>query len=484
MEENKFEGKIDEIIEKGKRITASQKYIFDKYYFFINGSAYFIHDGNYCLINDHNCIYLLKLYEKYKLNFYEYIAGDYEIGVWDIQKKKWVIVQGEIAASNTLYYFVEEKSFLFDIMLRRLLLKINMTRKLNLSVVDEFISKGYVVGKDTLIQGGYKLPPSHILVYDMKNKKLCMIRKKRGIYKFHYSIFNSKICVDKYEENIKNLELRIKNKPWALCLSSGYDSNYLLYYLRKHLMGNLMTLTAGGENGENEIDNVNKILSVYKDIDSHEYIIDKSIIENLPDMVWQLEASVYDKGIFGDYILAEKAKSLKLNTVIMGEGHDEIRNLKQTKDFLIYNILKKSSILFRNKGIQIIRPYLDKNIVKIVCKGSGKTKKEKTTFKRYVQSLMPDDIAVLLTKQGGSIDLETIFEDDNALEKYSSLVVNSKIFPQSSLDYLYQSINDKKQVVLGCIYVIVFVKLYISGTFDSQFLRRSIDTDLESLFYK
>ena len=59
-----------------------------------------------------------------------------------------------------------------------------------------------------------------------------------------------------------------------------------------------------------EIDNVNIILSIYESIVSHEYVIDSSILKNLPNIVWQLEASVYDKDVFLDYFLVNKVEEL------------------------------------------------------------------------------------------------------------------------------------------------------------------------------
>lgn len=481
MKENKFEGKICKSIKIEKQIDATQKYIFDECEFFINGLAYFIFNGNYSSINKSNCRYLLELYKKYNLKFYEYIVGDYDIGVWDRKAKKWVIVQGEIASSNTVYYFMENQIFLFDVILRRLLLKTSMKRNLNWEVADELISNGYAVGDNTLIQGIFKLPPTHILVYDTEKGDLRIIHKSKGIHQYPYSETNTKVCYEKYEEYLNFLESKIKGKSWALCLSSGYDSNYLLHYLRKHLLGEIITLTAGGKKGKNEIGNVNRILSIYKRIIHYEYVIDSTILEELPNIVWQLEGCVYDKGIFLDYILANKAKELDINIVIMGEGHDEIHNLEQKRNFLIYDILKKSSIFFGNKDIEIVRPYLEKSIVQIVCEASEEARKEKLAFKKYVTRLLPDYIAALLNTCGGSIDLETVFENEEILEKYNNIVLNSEIFTQGKMDYLYQKIGDRKQVILGCLYVTVFAKLYISGLYDNQFLARSTDTNLENL---
>lgn len=482
MVEKIFKGKISRTYELEININASQKYAWGNYIFYINGLAYFNFYERYFLVNELNCERLQKLYEKYGLYFYEYLVGDYSIGVLDVEKKKWIIVQGEVASTNTLYFWKEGHVLMFDVMLRRLLLKTNMERKLNEDVLDEFVLNGYIVGKKTLIQGISKLPPSHILIYDIEEGKLNLICKRNAFNKCFDDVANDELCIEQYEYYMKDLKSNIMSNPWALCLSSGFDSNFLLYYLRKNMEGKIVTLTAGGKVGKNEIDSVRKILNSYEKVDNYECVIDKTIVEQLPDIIWQLEASVYDKGIFLDYVLANKAKEIGINTIIMGEGHDEIYNIEQEKNFLIYNILKKSGSFFDNNGIRVIRPYLCRRIIKMICEENKEARKDKVIFIEHIKKTLPDDIVMLLSKRGGSIDLETIFEDNSELERCSKLVLDSKIFSQRKMESLIRLTNSRKQVVLGCLYIVVFTKLYLSGTFDSSFLQRNINLRLNELF--
>ena len=98
-----------------------------------------------------------------------------------------------------------------------------------------------------------------------------------------------------------------------------------------------------------------------------------------------------------------------------------------------------------NKEIQIIRSYLDKNIVQMVCEANEEKRKEKLVFKKYVESLLLDYIETLLMTREGSIDLETIFENDKILEKCRELVLNGGIFSRRKLNYLYQKMGNRKK---------------------------------------
>ena len=58
-------------------------------------------------------------------------------------------------------------------------------------------------------------------------------------------------------------------------------------------------------------------------VDSEEIMLDPSVIDLLPKIIWHLDEPIADPAVFSSYLIAEAAKS-KVKVLLSGQGSDEI----------------------------------------------------------------------------------------------------------------------------------------------------------------
>ena len=101
-------------------------------------------------------------------------------------------------------------------------------------------------------------------------------------------------------------------------LSNGYDSNLILHTIRSFINRRIHAFTIGGKKGRNEIPFVSNNLRSYNNIVHHTGIVDECIFEYFPDIVWRLDGTLYEGGVFLQYALSKLAREKGAYCMICG----------------------------------------------------------------------------------------------------------------------------------------------------------------------
>lgn len=383
---------------------------------------------------------------------------------WSINDECWCI-------SDSLRYLINESKEIFDV---------------NQKAVEDFINFGFVFNHHTLLNKVYKAASPYVYIL-----------KENGI--FNYSLVD--YCLKKESVNTSYLQLLnnsivLDDVKSAITLSSGFDSNFLLYFLsKKFINGNVYAMSVGGIKGRNETPIVEEICNYYNNVTLYTSVINSEIFHDFPKIVYLLEGSVFERGCFLQYELSKVAKSNRIKAIIGGEGADQImrnsfslgkvfRNnfddlINYWHDFpqdVLRNIvIKKSGMMMTGNNIDCIYPYLSSDFYFYYSNNSF----EKEHHKEIIQKYLPIEVSTKLKKFGGSTNLELLFDKEITYERIHRIASKT---PYNNIKRLkiknYKGIDDDFEYDLKIIYILIFKLIFCSG----ETIPNSLD-DLRDINY-
>lgn len=429
-----------------------------------------------------------KFYYKFGNKINDYLDGTYSLIIFDYKIQKCYIYQDYFGNNQSIYYYTDEDDILISNKLKEIIVNKNEKWKLNRKAVNIFLDKGYIPDKITLIEKIYKLPSKKYLEIDLKKQKLKLINDK-NFNKIKKEIVNEDI----YNEALRSIctsEVKDFRDNIAITISSGYDTNYLLYTLNKISKKKIDAFCIGGKIGRNEIPDAKDICSKYTNVNFYSKLVDETSLNSYPEIVWALEGAIYEAGIFLQYELSKMISNN--NDIILGECADQVLhyelyhkklailkkikyNLHRKMKFLIsginckpykdiyemasYKVIKKNGIMMNYFGVNPRYPYLRKrfigiarNVVKI-----GDTKKY--YHKKVINHFLPKDITKILKKIGGATELKTLFVGNIKLDELKNICKRSEFYTPKKFDDEFYEIDYFMKIV----YIELFKKLFLQN---------------------
>lgn len=518
----------NQYIDKSKEI---QKYIDDDTEIYLLGKVKLNQ-------NDINAELLRKIYQKYGNKITKEIKGIYILIIYDKIKKEIHIFQDRTTSSQTMYYTLNNNKVYFGTSLKWLLKESKIERKLNDSIIEEFLTNGFIYGKETLIENVYKIKAFNSL--KIKNNKI-----EEATVEYSLDNMTKGEALQKWETT---LSTAINNcfadkEEINIPLSSGYDSNYIAHVasLEGHKLINAFSI--GGKFGKNELPIVEQNVCAYNKMKLSTTLTDELTLSNLPDIVWRLEGAVYEVGIFLQYELCKLVNKHRKTSLICGECADQVMNqyyleyerifVPQKKEqpvyyefseypyiFGSYLILKKNGILSNSFGIETEYPYLDEDFVSISHNLRNINKKDKRIHVAVCQEQLPKIVKDNIAKIGGATDFHSLFDCKEVIDrfllnveksefykKYASLIKRTSYIEKEKqtgikkfktkvrnmvMDVCHLNVNERMQTIyfweeiklkeyMCCVYLMLFEKLFVSGEFDDVLECEGVNIDLYKL---
>ena len=434
---------------------------------------------------------VLELYEK-NIELGNFISNLFTIIIYNKKSKKITFIQDMNGDSIPIYYYVNENILIVSNKLKKIISS-NNEININDNSINYFIKKGYIPNKKTLISGVNKLIPKKNLTIDLITKKEVF---KNKCLKFNYTEKNTY-----FNEMEKIVDFNSKNKSINITLSSGYDSNLIFSFLDKN--NHIEAYSIGGVIGVDETKVVLENIKKYSNINLNTGYVDTFTLNNYPKLIYYLEGSVYEQGIFLQYELMKKVKDKTKNNTIMfcGEGADQVFSLEyfmrflnpliilknlykrcrffkedllnlnikggfiyknHVFNFLSYIIMKKNGILMNEIGVNVIYPYISKNIVNIAYKERFKNNLDKKTHKEFCKEIIEPDIYKNIVKLGGTTEPIALFKYCTYIKDIENLVNKSKY---NILKIKNKNIKSKNYLnyLLRILYLEIFEYLFIKN---------------------
>lgn len=264
-------------------------------------------------------------YEEWAEDCVERFQGMFAIAVYDSRKKRLFVARDRLGI-KPLYYFCDDRTFIFSSEIKPILRTGLVTAEVNRNSLDFYSTIGYVPSPDTAFTGIYKLEPGHTLSYDGN------LLKKRTYWSL--PTVSDTPATSNYRQSCEQLmELLTKcvrshlasDVPVGAFLSGGLDSSIVVALMKKELGGLVKTFSVGYEDAResNELEFA-KVVATRFQTEHYEYLLQPDdFIRSVGNLVYHMEEPIVESAAIALYRLSQLARS-KAIVLLSGEGADEI----------------------------------------------------------------------------------------------------------------------------------------------------------------
>lgn len=364
-------------------------------------------------------------------DFSAWFHGPFLMMLYD-KKDKTIFVAQHLFGTPVPVYFAQNNEAIFiSTTLKKCKEYVRRRAKLNEAMLPHYFYNGFLPFQHTLIQGIYKLPPKKNLL--IRDGKATLMDMKIDFLAVDLDHISEEEVFSRYQDTLRrSVDYSLQAYGETVCamaLSSGYDSNCILYNARQLQKDReISCYSVGGVTGIDETVNAEYIAGQYEKVSFRKTAVTPETLTHLDEIVERLEGNVYERGIFLQYELSRLLKEDGRNSIICGECADQIfhqhtyadrekvpfvyRYGEDPFEMAYYVVLKKSSFMLRSFGLEGYYPFLEKEMLQLGYETRFLNQKTKKFYKSCCKKLFSPKIIEKIEKTGGSTSLEALFEGD------------------------------------------------------------------------
>jgi asparagine synthase (glutamine-hydrolysing) len=263
---------------------------------------------------------IVHLYEEMGDRCVEKLNGMFAFAIWDQKQQKLLLARDRIG-QKPLFYFSNEKKFLFGSEIKAILAADDVPRRVNLAAVHHYLTLRFIPAPLTMFEGIEKLPAGHILTYR---------NGKANIKRYWDLDFNNKITESEpqYLQRLENQLLAtvdshmISDVPVGAFLSGGMDTSTIVALMGQLLPTPFKTFAIGvKEQDYSELGYAKMVAERYQ---THhvEEIVSANLISLMPKIVWHMDEP--SDPIAACMYQAARLASQNVKVVLGGDGGDEL----------------------------------------------------------------------------------------------------------------------------------------------------------------
>jgi len=458
-----------------------------------------------------------------------HLSGVYLVMVYEKRKPALHFYQGLSSFPLALYYTTNNGVLCYSTSLKVILKYSGIQREFDEEGLREFLFNGHILGGNTLVKNVYKLEP-------LKSLSVSTTSVTQVPVKYSIPDMSEDKAVEKWNPVLERAICQSfdNESEINIAISSGYDSNYIMYVAAKSGLP-VNAFSVGGGSGFDELPIVRKNVAEYGNVSLFTTRTDSVSLSSLPDIVWRLEGTVFERGIFLQYELARLAGESGKSYMICGEGADQVMNVNYldqngiqidgrvvrvtSRDYPYHfasnMVLKKNGIITNSFGIDCRYPYLDSEFVSVAKALRHLNGVNKRFHVSNCERILSPGISERILKIGGATDCHSLFDSAADISRFKSIVNKSDFYNYFSslsgekerlpfkkayiplLSFIYNALGvpaestprnvyRRNETILRdyvCyVYLFLFKELLLSGKYDHMLDYQGIDIHLADFF--
>lgn len=279
---------------------------------------------------------ILYLYIQYGPEVAKKFNGLFNLAFWDEKKKSLTLINDRLGI-HYLYFYNDNKNFLFAPELKALLQHSKIKRTLSIESIVDYFSFGFILGDRSFFKNIKLMPPGSILKY--KNGKFSIEKYWDFPFIENHQKKSEKDYINEFDLIMNKVSNRQRENGTrkGIALSGGIDSRIIAGYLSKK-NDSLYSFTFGEEG----TDEVNYAARVADELGFYHQRIDYSVqdfFNNFDNMVWLSEGHINTS----EYYSLAKFMADKVDVAFCGNGGDIISGKTLSKK--IYKEKKRDAII-------------------------------------------------------------------------------------------------------------------------------------------
>lgn len=313
---------------------------------------------------------IVHAYEEYGPDCVKKLRGMFAFAIWDKKAKRLMLARDRVG-KKPLYYYQDNQMFLFASEIKAILKPYNIQHETNISMLDFYLSLGYVPGRETLFKNIYKLEPGQYL----------LLNKEHNVRRTEYwdidAIQEEKICYSEACSRLwdilrESVRIRLMSEvPLGVFLSGGLDSSVIVALMSQAQSQSIKTFSVGYEDEPNisELKYARIIADRFKTEHHEFYLTPNDLFDSIETLLEYAEEPLVESAGIALYKLAKLAKPMA-TVLLSGEGADEIlagyqiypKMQSMDRIYRIYSMLPKKiadKLLTMYNGSEKADKYID-----------------------------------------------------------------------------------------------------------------------------
>ncbi len=293
---------------------------------------------------------ILQAYIEWGKDCLDRFNGMFAIAIYDIETKSLFLARDRLGI-KPVYYYQDDNEFVFASETKAILNGLDAKPELNIELIDDYMSFGYIPGENTLHKGIKRLMPGHYAI--IKDSQLVITQwwdlkfnntEDKGFD--HYLTESKKLL-----ESAIDLRLR-SDVPLGIFLSGGIDSSAVVGLLANKVKEPLKTFSIAYDFGKNfDETQYARMIAEKFGTDHHELkITPQQFADFIPEYIHLMDEPVTEAAAISLFFVSKLAKE-KVTVALSGEGSDEIFAGYDLYQYM--NILEKYRSVVGQKGTEL-----------------------------------------------------------------------------------------------------------------------------------
>lgn len=269
---------------------------------------------------------IINAYLEWGDNFVDHLDGMFAIGIYDTRNCQLKLFRDRVGI-KPLYYYDDGKNFAFASEIKGLVaLCHNINFELDYTALYDYLTYKYIPAPKSLYQNVFKLPPAHLLIFNLKEKS---IQTTRPYWKLSIDPNPKPVSLNEANERLRaTIQKSVKSQivadvPVGFYLSGGMDSSIVVGEASA-LNKRINTFSIGFDDPRHTETNFAQEVAQYFNTSHHEKILTEEYTHDLyPKLKAWFDEPFSDTSAFPTYLVSQFARE-KVKVVLTGDGGDEI----------------------------------------------------------------------------------------------------------------------------------------------------------------
>ena len=268
---------------------------------------------------------ILQAYQAWGENCLERLNGMFAFALYDKSKKRLFIARDR-TGQKPLFYYQSNGRLVFASELKALMADPAFPRELDLEALNFYLAYGYIPGNMCILKGIYKLPPGHMMTYDVETDRL-VIRQYWRLPTFkETNVTDISELASRFQELLKDsVRLRlIADVPVGILLSGGIDSSLVTAMAVEVASRPVKTFTISFP-GHDKYDErpYARLVASHFGTDHTELEMEPTSIDVLSDLANQYDEPIADSSMVPTYLISRLIRQ-HATVALGGDGGDEL----------------------------------------------------------------------------------------------------------------------------------------------------------------
>jgi asparagine synthase (glutamine-hydrolysing) len=265
---------------------------------------------------------ILRLYQVEGEAMLERLNGMFAFALWDGRTKTLFLARDRLGI-KPLYYTLGPDGITFASEIKALFAVSAERPRVNLEMLDAYMSVGYVPTERTLFQGVEKLQPGWCLRVDRDGAHL----RQYWDLRFDTVEMSEEECIQQALGLLRDsvrLQLR-SDVPLGVFLSGGVDSSAVVALMHEMGIRDIRTFTVAYDFGPeyDETRYAQRVAQKFGTIHREVFVSPEEFRDFIPSLVWHMDEPVTESAAISLFFVSKLARE-DVVVVLSGEGSDEV----------------------------------------------------------------------------------------------------------------------------------------------------------------